>query len=379
MEMLNQKTLVDIFDTKAKFYQLQGEQNYTCRSEAVIFRHGKENDAVDRIIVMANPGSCKPLDNDYKIPAKEASSFIPVVVDPTQLQLMRLMELRGWNKLKIINLSDLAAGNMDDFGRWLRLAEQDPQVNHSLFDPSRREELEEHLQCTSQPIILAWGKSSLIKKLAARAVQVIREEKGLSVNGLQSEAGYAFLHPNPMLKEKCEQWLRLMDKHLDENNEGGSYLLEEEDLLSDGDYLEPDGNGEIYSETASYLLNTNYKNNPEAHHDMLRERKAAAYYDPWKKDIHHIKKGDKVFLYQNGKGIVAVGKGSGDVESKEYKNAPDEEYFTKLDNFQVLAKPLSAAKMKEVAESQFMFASTMISIKESKSDKLWRYIHRHCL
>jgi len=40
------------------------------------------------------------------------------------------------------------------------------------------------------------------------------------------------------------------------------------------------------------------------HNDMLSHGKAAAYFDPWKFKIERLAKGDVVFLYQSGVGIV---------------------------------------------------------------------------
>lgn len=97
--------------------------------------------------------------------------------------------------------------------------------------------------------------------------------------------------------------------------------------------------------TNTYIVvNTNYKYNEEAHNDMLHNGKAAAYYSPWKDKIRRIQKGDKVFLYQSGTGIVAAGIGTGTVDTKDYKGEPDEEYFMMLDSFHRLKEPLSAGE-----------------------------------
>ena len=54
-----------------------------------------------------------------------------------------------------------------------------------------------------------------------------------------------------------------------------------------------------------YILNTNFNNSQEDHNDMLSNSKAAAYFAPWKNKIERLAKGDIVFLYQSGAGIVA--------------------------------------------------------------------------
>jgi len=95
-----------------------------------------------------------------------------------------------------------------------------------------------------------------------------------------------------------------------------------------------------------YILNTNYRNAPEDHEDMLSRKKAAAYFAPWKHKIERLSKGDVVFLYQSGVGIVAVGTASGQLKKCSYQDNPqyaDEEYSMSLRQFKQLKHPKSAA------------------------------------
>ena len=55
-----------------------------------------------------------------------------------------------------------------------------------------------------------------------------------------------------------------------------------------------------------YILNTNIINSQEDHNDMLSNGKAAAYFDPWKFKIERLVKGDVVFLYQSGVGVIGI-------------------------------------------------------------------------
>ena len=59
------------------------------------------------------------------------------------------------------------------------------------------------------------------------------------------------------------------------------------------------------------ILNTNISNSREDHDDMLKNHKAAADFDPWKFKIEGLAKGDVIFLYQSGVGIVAFGEADG--------------------------------------------------------------------
>lgn len=138
----------------------------------------------------------------------------------------------------------------------------------------------------------------------------------------------------------------------------------------------------IEFEEGCYILNTNIKNSQQDDDDMIKSSKAAAYYDPWKHKINKIQKCDKVFLYRSGTGIVAMGKGSGVINKKNYHDLPteiNEEYFTILDEFKVLNKPLVASALKQITGVDYRFMSTMFGIGKENGDKVWNYIISNCL
>lgn len=132
-----------------------------------------------------------------------------------------------------------------------------------------------------------------------------------------------------------------------------------------------------YEET-SFILNTNYKNNPNSHKAMLDQEKASAFFAPWKLKINNIQKGDRVFLYKSGTGIVATGIGTGELKSATYEGKEDEEFYTPLDNFKILKTPLKAAKIKEAANSNFVFNQTMFRINKTKGDLILGYMEEYC-
>lgn len=138
----------------------------------------------------------------------------------------------------------------------------------------------------------------------------------------------------------------------------------------------------IEFEEGCYILNTNYNNDKQDDADMMKNKKASAYYDPWKFKINKIQKGDKVFLYRSGTGIVAMGKGSGVINKKNYHNSPkevNEEYYTELEEFKILNKPLSAKEVKNITKVDYRFMSTMFGIEKENGDKIWNYIINNCI
>lgn len=125
------------------------------------------------------------------------------------------------------------------------------------------------------------------------------------------------------------------------------------------------------------ILNTNFSNNPKSHEDMLANAKAAAYYDPWKYKIARLAKGDVVFLYQSGVGIVALGDADGKLVKCSYLGDPeeaDEEYFMKLRRFQRLTNPLSAAEIKRITGNNYSFRGTMFELDAESGKKLKNFL-----
>jgi hypothetical protein len=122
-----------------------------------------------------------------------------------------------------------------------------------------------------------------------------------------------------------------------------------------------------------YILNTNYNNNEEDHIDMLNNKKCAAYFEPWKYKIERLNKGDVIFLYQSGVGIVAFGEATGKLCLADYHGNPkhkNEEYFMKLNNFNIVKKPLSAAKIKSITDVDYRFMSTMFGVDLDSGKKI---------
>ena len=130
--------------------------------------------------------------------------------------------------------------------------------------------------------------------------------------------------------------------------------------------------------TNFYILNTNYRNDPDDHADMITHGKAAAYFDPWKHNIDRLDKGDTVFLYQSGVAIVAMGKASGRLEIAPYQgNAEhaDEEHFMSLEAFQRIDPPLSASEIKTITETDYVFMRTLFSVDEESGELLREHVN----
>ena len=122
-----------------------------------------------------------------------------------------------------------------------------------------------------------------------------------------------------------------------------------------------------------YILNTNYKNDEDDHNDMLNQTKAAAYFDPWKYKIERLSKGDVIFLYQSGVGIVAIGEADGKLNKAAYHGDPtkaDEEYFMRLLRFQRVTPPMTAREIKNITGVNHVFMGTMFGLDDEAGKAL---------
>lgn len=142
----------------------------------------------------------------------------------------------------------------------------------------------------------------------------------------------------------------------------GEYFIEFNTYSQFSDHLEYENN--------SYILNTDYKNSTEHHHAMLREHKAAAYNTGWKEKIQKLQKGDTVFLYHSGVGIIAYGKADGILNKVDEDSKAEYEYNMNLEDFVLLEHPISAAMLKEITNYSFSFRQTLFSISEEAAKKI---------
>ena len=131
--------------------------------------------------------------------------------------------------------------------------------------------------------------------------------------------------------------------------------------------------GYIECETNNYILNTNIKYDKQAAEQMVEKGKAAAFSCGWKEKISRLQKGDLVFLYESGSGIVGYGKADGKLKMR---GDNDNEYYMMLDEYIKLSTPISASRMKELCDKGFPFAQTMYHISDECKDKFINEINQ---
>lgn len=194
------------FTVVASFYnqKVKGKV-FHCRSHAYVIRKGSQlNHEVNAILILMNPGTSTPRKKESFVPTLnlELPSCIPYIEakpDPTQYQVMRLMKIKGWTRVSILNLSDLCAGNTEDFNKLIQEAEASGFHFHSIFSAERDKELQSQLSTAYSPILLAWGTNGILETLAAEALLKLPPDR---IKGIQSSTKPFYYHINPILKEK---------------------------------------------------------------------------------------------------------------------------------------------------------------------------------
>jgi hypothetical protein len=126
-----------------------------------------------------------------------------------------------------------------------------------------------------------------------------------------------------------------------------------------------------------YILNTNISNDRTDHEDMLTNHKAAIYFGPGKYRIARLTKGDVVYLYQSGVGIVAMGKADGKLVKAPYHGNPehaDEEYSMKLVGFRKVDPPMAAVDIKSTTGVDYRFMQTMFGLDTEAGKAIHRFL-----
>lgn len=128
-----------------------------------------------------------------------------------------------------------------------------------------------------------------------------------------------------------------------------------------------------------YLLNTNTKHGMADHHDMLNNGLAAAFWGNWKNNINKLRKGDRVFLYQNRVGIVATGIATGNTVVSDIKGDDGcmypEKHSQKLDDF-LRDFQISLKSCREVTKTNLPILRTMSRLNEDQGKALLTEVER---
>lgn len=169
------------------------------------------------VVVMMNPGSSHPLDANYRprqVTPRQLKGwlgekdFVATRPDIAQYQIMRLMLLRGWRHVRVLNLSDLQNPDSREFVADFKRAQKlDGSNPHSLTHHDRREEL--HSYCAGvHRVIAAWGALEVLRDTAIRFLQCVHPVLGVPLGRPW------YRYPSPRQQAQKLQWLEQINQTL---------------------------------------------------------------------------------------------------------------------------------------------------------------------
>ena len=225
MEFLYAAELKKRFACYGHFYELvmMNGDRAKCRSvlEIVDASISQENPAEislmepDVVVIMMNPGSSHPkdiyhVDREIEYPQNGKSMRKELVLtqpDNTQYQVMRIAISKGWNHIRVLNLSDLRDPKSGSFIQKIEsLSGIMGGHTHSMFCEARTAECAHSLKRkSSTPIMLGWGQDPGLIPLVEQCLKRIDGEPTCTVASDIHPLLNA--HPSPMLQSKKLQWL----------------------------------------------------------------------------------------------------------------------------------------------------------------------------
>jgi hypothetical protein len=213
MELITKNELLNEFEIEASFYNVRiNDLVFECRSQARIKRKGTLKEEYDAVLVLCNPGSCKSSISPQELdPRKDKIPFVLAQSDQTQEQVMRLMELRQWDQVNMINISDICSGNIDDFRIKLTKAKNALFTYHSIFSKERRDELLSVIELNKGPVIAGWGVRPFMKK---EITQILLSGLFKELKGWENSTYPYYYHPNLRIPDRNKEWLITMNEIL---------------------------------------------------------------------------------------------------------------------------------------------------------------------
>lgn len=150
----------------------------------------------DAYFVMMNPGSCHPYDEHYEIPKYNNWGDINIEMvkcfpDQAQYQVMKLMDNKQWKYVRLLNLSDIKAGNSKEF---IEIISKMSNNYHSLFSNIRDVEREKIIDKDAK-IVASWSKTKGIKDLAIKCKEKLDNREILGIPYDKENLHYKYIKP----------------------------------------------------------------------------------------------------------------------------------------------------------------------------------------
>ena len=122
-------------------------------------------------------------------------------------------------------------------------------------------------------------------------------------------------------------------------------------------------NGENNEKPRFFFLNSCKRYSLSDSNRMINEGVAAAF-DGHKNKINRLRKDDVVFIFENGKGIVGVGRASGKTVTKDHGNDVGQTYEQELLNYSKV-KPFSVRDIRKTIDKKLPYLATLFKLSNA--------------
>lgn len=198
--------IIENYEISGYYYQ---EKGLSFRKYLNIKHKLRENDLPDLMVIMMNPGSSQPIDENEN--GRVETKAKP---DPTQTQIIRVMEKLNFRYARILNLSDLREPKSTDFYKKINSVNESGII-HSIFHENRVNEFNE-LYVKGIPVIYAWGINKKLIHLAKCAIKATEAES--SFGWRKPKFDFAYYHPLPRSYKKQKEWYEAIESKLNQRN-----------------------------------------------------------------------------------------------------------------------------------------------------------------
>lgn len=163
----------------------------TYRRFADIVRKNHEEDSIDAYLIMINPGSCHKKSDDNPVLSTQfykGFDVVEAISDPAQKCVMALMDACELNKIRILNLFDLAEGNLD------KALKNKCDEADSIFSEKRKKERLKYMP-SDAICIAAWGMGNQLKCYKKQAYECLGAERIIGVDFNEKDYTCRYIKP----------------------------------------------------------------------------------------------------------------------------------------------------------------------------------------
>lgn len=200
------------FEVKGSFYSIYIAKVglIKCRNILTICRkNNSKHIQQDAIFVMMNPGSSKPkkgsdygtiytLNNFKNNGGHTINNLVDAEPDNVHLYTMEIMDRKQWNKVTIVNLSDIREADSNKFKKKYRdimkvITDKESQTITSIFNHKRQEK--DIIFNNVTDVVVAWGANN--PHYMTRDAINFFNNNNITIKGLKAKKVYGYLYLKP--------------------------------------------------------------------------------------------------------------------------------------------------------------------------------------